>query len=180
MSTINEQPKKNENKFLKFLWRHKLNAFLVAAILVILAWSWYSTNKLENTYAAEKQELITNYEIKLDSLNADRLLLTAKTFSWAIRSELLRDNLDQVNQYFNEFVKNPDVTGLQLINPENGFIEIATDKNLEGTTNSSYNNIDDQFVKKDSMNIKLVTPISGLNKKIAVLVMDVKNTAVTK
>lgn len=171
---------KKESIFLKFLWRHKMTTFLVLVIGVLLVWSYFKISGLENDFAIEKQELIADYEVRLDSLNSDRLLLTATTLSWAIRGELLRENNEQINQYFNEFVKNPDVLGLQLINPESSVIEISTDKKNEGSTNSAYNKIDAQFVKKDSANIKIVTPITGLNQKAGIFIMDLKNTATLK
>ncbi|MDD4148907.1 MAG: hypothetical protein PHE33_02650 [Bacteroidales bacterium] len=171
---IKDSPKK-ENKFMKFVWKHKYYAGLILVIFIISLWSFIKISLLKKDFNKQKQEITSTYELRLDSLNSERLLLTAKTFSWAIRSELLRDNQEQINQFFNEFIKNPDIIKLQLINPETFVIEISTDKKDEGETNMSYKFINEQVIKKDSTDFLIITPITGLNKKIGVFVMQFKN-----
>ena len=174
VETKKESPKK-ENKFMKFIWKHKYYAGLILVIFIISFWSFIKISLLKNDFNKQKQQITSTYELRLDSLNSERLLLTAKTFSWAIRSELLRDNQEQIDQFFNEFIKNPDIIKLQLINPETFVIEISTDKKDEGETNMSYKFITEQVIKKDSTDFLIITPITGLNKKIGVFVMQFKN-----
>lgn len=171
---LDNSPKK-ENKFLKFILKHKYYVGLILIIIIISLWAFIKISILNNNFNNEKQEIISTYQIKLDSLNSDRLLLTATTFSWAIRSELLRENKDQINQFFNEFVKNPEIIKLQLINPETSVVELSTDKKDEGTVNPNFNSIEDQIVKKGSTEFYIITPISGLNKKMGIFVMQLKN-----
>lgn len=111
----------------------------------------------------------------MNTLNHNRIKETAKIFSWAIRGELLRENKEQINLYFNEFIKNSEVVKLQLINPETGVIETSTDKNDIGTSNVLFSKFNDQVIKQDENSFQVITPISGLNKKIAVFVMVVPN-----
>lgn len=174
VETKKDSPKR-EHKFIKFVWKHKYYAGLILIILTILIWSLIKIAILKNNFNNQKQEITTRYELKLDSLNSERLLLTATTFSWAIRSELLRDNNDQINQFFNEFVKNPGIDKLQFINPVTSVVEISTDKKDEGKIITSYKNITEQIIKKDSTEFIIVTPITGLNKKIGIFVIHFKN-----
>lgn len=170
----NSNMPKKESKFLAFLGRHKFSVFLLFVILGIAIWSSIKISLLKNDFESKEQALITQYELKIDSLNSERLLLNAKSFSWAIRSELMRENKEQINQYFNEFIKNTDVIKLQLINPETSIIELSTDKKDVDATNSSFNLIEDQLIKKEADKFVVVTPISGLNKKIGIFVMEFK------
>lgn len=170
---IQEVPEKKENKFLKFVMKHKYYVGLVLVIIVLLAWSFIRMAVLESDFKEEKAQIVSNYEMKLDSLNSDRLKLTAATFSWAIRSELLRENNEQINQYFNEFIKNPDIIKLQLINPETSIVELSTDKKDIGNNVTTFNSLQQQTVVSDSTEFEIVTPITGLNKKLGIFVMQV-------
>jgi hypothetical protein len=168
-----EITKQKEHKIVKFLIKKKYYVGLILIIFIILIWQAIKVHNLETSFAKKKSELISSYELKLDNLNMDRMKLTAKTFSWAIRSELMRENKEQINQYFNEFIKTPDIIKLQLINPDNSTIEIATDKKDEGIKNSDYGNIKKQVINSDASEFRIVTPITGLNKKIGIFVIDV-------
>lgn len=171
----NNNAVKKENKFLKFIFKHKYYLGLILIIIIVAIWALVKINILQRTFNEEKAQIVASYEQKLDNLNSDRLLLTAKTFSWAIRSELIRDNKDQVNQFFNDFIKGSDIEKLQLINPETSIIEISTDKKDEGTTISIYSSLEDQIVNTTSTNFQIITPITGLNKKMGIFVMYVNN-----
>ncbi|MDD2345208.1 MAG: hypothetical protein PHY85_03590 [Bacteroidales bacterium] len=165
---------KKENKFKKFLFKHKYYLGLILIIIVVVLWALIKISILKSSFNKEKSQIITNYELKLDSLNSNRFLLTAKTFSWAIRSELLRENKDQVNQFFNDFIKNTDVIKLQLINPETSIVEISTDKKDEGVKMPINTAIEDQVVNVNPTDFQIITPISGLNNQIGIFVMKIK------
>ncbi|MFW5793566.1 MAG: hypothetical protein ACOCWC_04730 [Bacteroidota bacterium] len=55
---------------------------------------------------------------------------TIKPLTWAIRSEMLRENLENINEYQNEFVKLSGFSNLMLID-NNGIIWLSTDKKYE-------------------------------------------------
>lgn len=166
---------KKQSKFWKFVFKHKYYLGLILIIIALSLWTFVKINILQSSFKDEKAQIVLNYELKLDSLNSSRLLLTAKTFSWAIRSELIRDNKDQVNQFFNDFIKGSDIEKLQLINPETSIIEISTDKKDEGVKMPVYSSIDKQVVNTNPDNFQIITPITGLNKKMAIFVMYVNN-----
>lgn len=173
VENVKKEPKK-ENKFVKFLLANKYYVTLIVIILIISGWALIKISLLNSDFKSEKETIIKNYELKLDSLNIDRMKLTAKTFSWAIRSELMRANKDQINQYFDEFVKAPGVLKLQLINSENSLIEISTDKKDEGISVPMLQAITEQSTVTDSTEFKIITPITGLNKQIGVFIVTMK------
>ncbi len=169
MKTLDFKPK-------NFLNRNKYYLALVLILSITVIWHFCQIYLLEKNAEKEKLGVINKYEMKLDSLNIANLQLTAKSFSWAVRSELLRGNTDQINQYFNEFVKTPGILKLQFINSENSVIEISTDKKDEGLINMEYTNIKDQETLVELSELKIISPISGMNKQIGILILEVAKT----
>jgi len=165
MKTTDDKPK-------HFLNRAKYYLALILIIIIILIWHFSKIYFLEKSTEKEKNGIINSYEIKLDSMNVVNLQMTAKTFSWAIRSELIRGNKDQINQYFNEFIKIPGILKLQLINTEDSVIIISTDKKDVGTQNIDYNNIKSQETNIGFSELKIVTPISGINIQMGVFILE--------
>ncbi len=165
--------KTTNNKLLHFLNKQKYYLTLILIIAILLIWNNSKIRSLEKKSEKEKLEIVDNYKMKLDSLNAANMQLLAKTFSWAIRSELIRGNKDQINQLFNEFIKTPGIIKLQLINPAKSVIEISTNKKDEGVRSVDYVNIKGQETISGLSDLKIVTPISGLNNQIGVFVLEV-------
>lgn len=165
--------KTTNNKLLHFLNKQKYYLTLILIIAILLIWNNSKIRSLEKKSEKEKLEIVDNYKMKLDSLNAANMQLLAKTFSWAIRSELIRGNKDQINQLFNEFIKTPGIIKLQLINPAKSVIEISTNKKDEGVRSVDYVNIKGQETISGLSDLKIVTPISGLNNQIGVFILEV-------
>lgn len=165
--------KTTNNKLLHFLNKQKYYLTLILIIAILLIWNNSKIRSLEKKSEKEKLEIVDNYKMKLDSLNAANMQLLAKTFSWAIRSELIRGNKDQINQLFNEFIKTPGIIKLQLINPAKSVIEISTNKKDEGVRSVDYVNIKGQETISGLSDLKIITPISGLNNQIGVFILEV-------
>lgn len=165
--------KTTNNKLLHFLNKQKYYLTLILIIAILFIWNNSKIRSLEKKSEQEKLEIVDNYKMKLDSLNAANMQLVAKTFSWAIRSELTRGNKDQINQLFNELIKTPGIIKLQLINPAKSVIEISTNKKDEGLRNVDYVNIKGQETISGLSDLKIVTPISGLNNQIGVFILEV-------
>ncbi len=165
---------KKPSKVWEFIKKNKYYAILLTLLAVSIIWHYASIYLLKSQFEDQKSTIEKSYQIKLDSLNTNRLQLTAKTFSWAIRSELLRDNSEQINQFFINFIKNDAIEKLQYINAESNIIEISTDKKDEGIADVKYLSLTDQQISQDSTSFELATPIAGLNNQIGIFVMKVK------
>lgn len=167
---------KKKNGLVKFIFNHKMVFFLIVCLLILFAWAKFKIYFLEKNYSEQQKEIINNYELKIDSLTISRMELTAKTFSWAIRSELMRENLEQVDQFFLNFIREPEIKKLQLLNPENGAILLSTDKKDEGQFVADDSILKAEFQKtiNDSVMFKIITPIMGLNNKIGIVVIDIE------
>ena len=64
-----------------FLKKHIYYVILIVLLLIGVAYHLISTKILENKYSTEKTTIENTFRIKLDSINSNRLQLTAKTFS---------------------------------------------------------------------------------------------------
>ena len=174
---LENQSKEKEmkkSKFGAFVLRHKMVFTLLLIILVISLWAFIKISLIENQSKKDILKLKSDYENRLDSITAKNLMLTSKVFSWAIRSELTRDNKEQVNQFFLNFIKEPGVSKVEFVNALDGKVSLSTNKKDEG---SAYTNqvalLTNETInyKTDSV-LNVVTPVMGLNNKLGVLVIE--------
>lgn len=142
---------------------------VILAISFITLWIMDSSkyNKLEKA-SLEEQQLLKKTSIEEQNLliaksdqiikNRDELSLKLlmKPLVWAIRAEMLRDNMEQVNQYAYNMVKEKNFE-LVMIVSTTGEIISATDKKLEGTQFSV--NYDNAFLNKN----EIMTKSTGSN-----------------
>lgn len=158
-----------------FLLNHKVSVFLVLVIFGIFSWGTFKNYQLKTQFEKDILNMETQYAQKSDSLQVANYKLTTKVFSWAIRSELMRNNKEQINQFFLSFIQNPNIQKVQLINPENAMVLLSTDKKDEGskTDMTKVNQTDSLMVVREASVLKIYNPIMGLNKKIGILVVDV-------
>ncbi len=169
-----DKPKK-QSRLIGFVLRHKMFFTLLLIIAVILAYHMIRINSLESEFAAKTVTLKKEYTLKIDSMKIANLQQTIRVFSWAVRSELNRNNLEEVNQFFLNFVKEKGIRMIDLVNPENGTIILSTDKKNEGEIMNDRQIMDvtDLKVFADSTQLKVVVPIMGLNVKNGVLIVEV-------
>ena len=153
---------KNTSKW-KFVWNHKLVFFLLLVIIAGGGWGAIQYYTLKRSFNNEKQHIT--------SMFVDE---TSKVFSWAIRGEMVRENRDQVNQFFMHLVKEPGFKKIQLIDTNNSTVIVSTDKKDEGSTVADTTILNANVPKQITNNglIRSITPVMGLNARIAVLVID--------
>ena len=145
-------------------------------IIILLLWAVIKIQIVENRSLKEKEQLINLYELRMDSLHLSNMELTAKVFSWAIRSEMTRQNMEQVNQFFSGFVKEPNIRKVQLIDPVTGTVLLSSDKKDEGTI------IEDSIILQAEKSVHIVgetgdiiiNPVMGLDTRIGVLVIEIE------
>lgn len=176
--TRNEEKieEKKESKILAFLKQHWFVFSLIAVIIIILLWAVIKIQVIEKRSINEKEQLVTLYKQKMDSLYLSDMELTSRVFSWAIRSEMTRQNMEQVNQFFSGFVKEPNIRKVQLIDPFTGTVLLASDKKDEGTI------IEDPIILQTEKSVRIkgetgdiiINPVMGLDTRIGVLVIEIE------
>ncbi|MFN3641191.1 MAG: hypothetical protein ACK4UK_09745, partial [Flavobacterium sp.] len=94
-----------KDRFINFIMRHKLSVFLFLCLVVVFSWLTIKMSSQEKQFQRDKSELTTMYKYRIDSLNVEHLKFATEVFSWSVRSELLRDNTENLNQLLTVFVQ---------------------------------------------------------------------------
>lgn len=162
----------------------KYAVMLVGVIVVIFVWKIIAVSKVESDMAKKlegERVLITQqareYADQQYTKEEERF---GQVLSWAVRGELIRHNIDQIDQYLSEIVKMKDTERVVLIG-EDGQLLVSTDKRLEETKGveifpKEILNLQKITIKSDVDGKKiLVVPVMGLNKKIATIVVSYKH-----
>ena len=141
---------------------------LLAVVIVYFWKDWQSKSKVAAIEKMATEQLMGKSE--------ELLKLAAKPFVWSIRAEMLRENMDQVNSYTKEMVREKNFQIIYLIDPQ-GKIVISTDKKLEGlSANSMFEagmlQTDSIMVLKKDELLTVAAPVMGYDKKLGVLIMS--------
>lgn len=162
--------KKRSHNFFKYIWKHRgASVFFVLFFVSFISGIW-------NAYELKKEKnlLTEQFTAQKDSLQISDYALITKVFSWAVRSDMMRNNYDQANQYLKQIVKEPHIQKVFAIDVEKNVIVLSTDKNEVGMPVSDIlllqtNNAAIQY---NSNSTRFIIPITGLNKKIGIAVID--------
>lgn len=153
-----------------------LITLVVFLVLLSAVWIWKTIeiNNLKKTAESEKIELQQQASKQLVSTHEEHLKLLAKPFVWAVRSEMMRDNMSQVNLYMSEMVKEKNFELIALVN-EKGTIISSTNKKNEGKAFSTIGNnaglTSDNTnlqTQQDSM-VSMTSPVMGFNNRLGTL-----------
>lgn len=157
-----------------FWKKHFLNLFLLLAIIVAVVWGMVENNRLEKSHKAEIERINTEYNAAMDSMIHEKARMVTSTLALAVRSELIDENKDQVNQYFLQMIKNKQISKIMLVNHTSGEIEMSTNKKDESMMfkNESLLYAKDVVSENKEDVIVTATPIMGLNSQMAVLIVE--------
>jgi hypothetical protein len=159
------------------------NKILVAAGVIILLfaalWIWkaieISNLKKEN----EKKETLLKQKANELLLQSDYkyLKLLAKPYVWAIRTEMMKGNIEAVNLYANDMVKEKSFQTITVVD-DKGMVISSTNKKLEGKSyasvgNAAYLSNDSTLVNKvGDAALEVSSPVMGFNKRIGTLIFN--------
>ena len=158
-------------------------AILVGIIVVLLVWKTIAVSKVESDMAKklESERVLITQQAReyADQQYVKEEERFGQVLSWAVRGELIRNNVDQIDQYLSEIVKMKDTEWVVLIG-DDGQLLVSTDKRLEETKGveiypKEILNLQKITLRSDVEGKKiLVVPVMGLNKKIATVVVSYK------
>jgi len=145
---------------------------LLALLCVSAVYIWKEVQKNKQLAIIEKNALET-----LDQNNRELLTALSKPLIWSIRAEMLKGNLEQVNIYVKDMVKEKNFQLIQVIGAD-GNIALSTNKKLEGQKAATW--YDSGMLNTDTIKIYSVknnllimyAPIMGYDKKLGVLVIE--------
>ncbi len=149
---------------------------LVLLVLGVYAWKILAVRSLEQEMEFQRSEMAQENQQALDVQARDMMRMVALPLAWAVRAEMMRGNLSQVDDYFRDFVKEPGVQSVLLIDKENQVV-LATNRKLEAQSadrvvSKSILGSEDIVVEQSESDLRLAVPIMSFNKKIGILVMD--------
>lgn len=166
-------PEKVSTDSTPFWKKHFLKLFLFLLLAVSIVWGLISNSQLQKQHKIALQELKAEHEEMITDIYKLKNKEVTQTLALAIRSELIDDNKDQVNQYFLQVLKQPSVEKLMLIDHKTGNILISTNKKDEGTkfSNNQLKNASDVTTVMNDGKWLSAAPIMGLSNQLAVIVM---------
>ncbi len=144
---------------------------LIAIIVIVGVYFWKEQEGITELERVEKMATT-----QLMQNNQDMLKIMAKPLIWSIRAEMLRGNMEQVNIFTTDLVREKNFQFIYVVEPGGDFI-VSTDKKLEGQ--SAIGMFDARLVQTDSVLIDvgdnnvltLAAPVMGYDKKLAILIM---------
>ena len=170
VASVEKQPEQGASKsFIAAHWSLIIILLLVLAVAGMYVWKNVAVN-------CAKAELTESANRIITEQNSSYLRLVAVPLTWAVRSEMIRDNYDQINQYLNQLVKEKNMKEIVVAKPD-GTIVVATNKKLEGTSvtgvfPSSVLQEDKTTVSSlEDGDIMVVSPIMGLSSKQGILIL---------
>ncbi len=154
---------------------------LVAVILIAAIWIWKNSqiSNIREEASHEKQMIQDRAKTLIINSHKEHLKLLVKPYVWAVRSELMQGNINQVNLYANEMVKEKNFQNIVVANNK-GIIISSTNKKNEGKDFTSvgkpeYLSADTTIVEKINDSLLVVSsPIMGFNNKLGTLMINYK------
>lgn len=162
-------------------------------LLLVFAWKHIAVSQVESRVEKERTEMAQNLETErsimirkareyADSQYIKEEERFGQVLSWAVRGELIRNNLDQISQYLNELVKMKDTERVVLISDE-GKLLVSTDKKLEEAEGKDL--YPAEVLQKRKITVMsdvngkklLIVPVMGLNSRLATVVISYKQPA---
>lgn len=147
---------------------------LLGALIISLLWGVLKANRLEKAHADAVEQINLNHKAQLDSLALINASQVISSLTWAVRSEMTRDNMEQVNTYFIQLIKEPSIESIQLVEHSTGNVLLSTNKKDEGTIlkNEFVLNAKSPVSKLKDAGIISAAPVYGLSQQLGVLVIE--------
>lgn len=167
------------------LWVSLLLALL---LVVVFVWSRISIGAAEARLEKARQEMTRQFEADRAAWHTRLQDFTARqddesqrrfgtALAWAVRGELIRNNLDQVDQFFNELVRMGRVDRVVLAG-QDGKILLSSDRRYQGGDFSAL--YPAELLGTPQVTVlagaegkkRVVAPVLGISTRLGTLVMD--------
>ena len=158
---------------------------LALLIFIMFFWKGCAVRSVEKQVEDERAELASQQEQleqRLREETAQRieetLRLMAVPLGWAVRTEAIGDDYEQIEDYANHLLKQPRVQRVVLVNPQ-GNVRMSTDRKLQGQPAAeTFGDLATQqeitIRKDDSGDYQLMVPILGYNERLGSLIVAIE------
>ena len=158
--------------------RYVLITIIIALVLIGAIWVWnaITIRNLKEKAQTEQLALKKQATDKIIQSHTEHLKLLAKPFVWALRTEMLQGNLNQVNLYMSDMVKERNIQRIIVANAK-GIIIASTNKKEEGQPLTTIANdaaaAAQQVTVVANGNLLIMTsPIMGFNSRLGTLMVS--------
>lgn len=174
-STMGSKKENNTVRKKPFWKKHFFSLFLLLLLIVSVVWGYVANRTTIKTYENQITEIKIDHKQELDEIKAEHLKQLVSTLALAVRSEMISENMNQVNQYFVQSLNNVKVERLVLVNQSSGKAILSTNKKDEGAVFTKRELVDAKgpITKVYDGSTYAATPIMGLNTQLGVLIMQV-------
>lgn len=149
---------------------------LLLVVVGVYAWKEIQLGNVRGEAEERRQTLVERAGERVDERTRGLLRLSAQPLGWAVRSEMIRRNLDQVDAYLTEFVQEEGVESAVLAG-ERDSVLVATDRRFQGARFSEH--FPAELLERDRTaveeaedgRLRLIVPILGINRRLGTLVV---------
>jgi uncharacterized protein YxeA len=151
----------------------------VAVVLLAAIWIWKSVeiNSVKKEAERERQVIKEEAVRQVVQTNVKHLQLLAKAYVWAVRGEMMQGNINQVNLFANDMVKEKNFQRIVIAN-DKGIIISSTNKKDEGLPFSTVGK--DTYLSSNNTTVEnlsdsvlvMSSPIMGFNNRIGTLMIN--------
>lgn len=154
---------------------------VVALVLLAAIWIWKEV-QIRNVQSRAKQDqeaLKVQATKVIARSHEEHLKLLAKPFVWALRTEMMQGNMNQVNLYLNDMVKEKNIQRIVIADTK-GLIVASTNKKDEGKPFSTISKAEYMAGNNTTINnnndsiIVMSSPIMGFNSRLGTLMIAYK------
>ena len=172
----NETEMTSGERVVLFVKNNLLTLFLVVGLIVVFSWLTLQNRSQRKQFEQEKSALVTAHENQMDSLRIEQITFATEVFSWSVRSELLRNNTENLNQLLTVFVQQSGADLVQVINTTDKVVLLSSDKKFEGTpvADTTLNGLSSTRVLREAKTVTIMSPIMGFNDKLGVLLVTLQ------
>lgn len=166
------------------LW---LFLLMLLALLGMFGWSQYQANAADHRLAEERQAMAQAMETEraaLQTAAADAVTrqtveletLFGAALAWSVRSSMLRNNLDEIDQYFGDLVKNPRITLVLLAGPDGKVLRSTDRRYLDTDFATSFppallTGSDVSVHPDEGRRKRIVLPVQGLTSRLGTVML---------
>ena len=174
------KPQANEKKGVFSRAKHHFShtRIYILIIVILVLWIFFLQRSKSKNINELKQQIETNYaehqdeKAELLKVSGEEYLgLMIKTFSWAIRNEMLKEDYSAVNLYIGQLIRQKNVKEILVMDTE-GVVVAASNRKQEeqkfsSLYDSNYLTFDKEMVEYgEDQEIYLSTPIMAFNNRI--------------
>jgi hypothetical protein len=133
--------------------------------------------KMTSQFEADRSALFSQVRTRVEAGSDESRRQFGMALAWAVRGELIRNNLDQVDQFFNEIVKLPNTERVLLVGSD-GKVQVSTDRRHLGTEAAMLVAPEALLLPQVTLRAGedgtrlLVIPVMGLNARLGTVIVS--------